>query len=179
MACRFLQAFIMESSPSTELLIARPAKVLASTEIENVDGIENKNVILPYGSTLPVRITDEINSKTARGSAMDNVELIRGVTAFLFMICVPLIAAVIVARDAKQRGMNGAAWGVGTFLLCIVFLPLYFIVRNPLPSTTLPFVPQQSFAPIGRPQLCRSCGKYNEGTPAYCPLCGAPQATSM
>ena len=67
---------------------SQAAKVLASTEIENVDGmksvmnnlnvvggaprptpaapsgaIENKNVILPYGSILPVRMTEEINSE--------------------------------------------------------------------------------------------------------------------
>ncbi len=45
-----------------------------------------------------------------------------------------VIAAVIgfwVASDAKKRGMS-FWWGVGTFLVCIIFLPLYLIVRKPL-----------------------------------------------
>ena len=46
-----------------------------------------------------------------------------------------VIAAIIafwVGSDANKRGMNGILWGIGTFLLCIVFLPLYLIIRKPL-----------------------------------------------
>jgi hypothetical protein len=85
---------------------SQAAKVLASTEIENVDGmksvmnnlnvvggaqrpttaapsraIENKNVILPYGSILPVRITDEINSKTAHANDVFHATIATNVIA--------------------------------------------------------------------------------------------------
>lgn len=46
-----------------------------------------------------------------------------------------VIAAAIAAfvwQDANKRGMSGPLWGIGTFLLCIVFLPLYLIMRKPL-----------------------------------------------
>ncbi len=46
-----------------------------------------------------------------------------------------IIAAAIgfaVGKDASKRGMNAAMWGIGVFLLLIVFLPLYFIMRKPL-----------------------------------------------
>ena len=46
-----------------------------------------------------------------------------------------VIAAAIafwVGSDANKRGMNGILWGIGTFLVCIVFLPLYLIMRKPL-----------------------------------------------
>ena len=45
-----------------------------------------------------------------------------------------LIAAAIaffVYKDAQSRGMSGIGWGIFTFLLCIVALPVYFIVRKP------------------------------------------------
>jgi hypothetical protein len=85
---------------------SQAAKVLASTEIENVDGmksvmnnlnvvggaprptpaapsgaIENKNVILPYGSILPVRMTDEINSKTAHANDVFHATIATSVIA--------------------------------------------------------------------------------------------------
>ena len=46
-----------------------------------------------------------------------------------------LIAAAVgiwVATDANKRGMNGVLWGIGVFLLLIVFLPIYLIVRKPV-----------------------------------------------
>jgi hypothetical protein len=47
-----------------------------------------------------------------------------------FFICAAL--AVYVGQDANKRGMSGIGWGLGTFFLCIVFLPLYFIMRKPI-----------------------------------------------
>ncbi|HEY1501721.1 MAG TPA: zinc ribbon domain-containing protein [Acidobacteriaceae bacterium] len=52
-----------------------------------------------------------------------------------------LIAAAIafwVYTDAKKRPMNAIGWAIGTFLLCIVFLPLYLIMRKPLLTAQLP-----------------------------------------
>ena len=46
-----------------------------------------------------------------------------------------IIAAVVayyVYEDANKRGMDGLAWAFGVFLLMILFLPLYFILRKPL-----------------------------------------------
>ena len=40
--------------------------------------------------------------------------------------------AVFIAQDASKRNMNPWGWGIGVFLLLIVFLPLYFITRKPL-----------------------------------------------
>jgi hypothetical protein len=52
-----------------------------------------------------------------------------------------LIAAAIafwVYTDAKKRPMNAVGWAIGTFLLCIVFLPLYLILRKPPLTAGLP-----------------------------------------
>ena len=45
-----------------------------------------------------------------------------------------IIAAAIaffVYKDAESRGMSGIGWGLFTFLLCIIALPVYLIVRKP------------------------------------------------
>lgn len=45
-----------------------------------------------------------------------------------------IIAAALgvwVYRDAESRGMSGIGWGLFTFFLCIIALPVYLIVRKP------------------------------------------------
>ena len=41
------------------------------------------------------------------------------------------ICGVIISQDAESRGMNGLGWGVFTFLLFIVAVPMYLVVREP------------------------------------------------
>jgi hypothetical protein len=108
---------------------SQAAKVLASTEIENVDGmksvmnnlnvvggaqrptrpaapsgaIENKNVILPYGSILPVRITEEINSKTARANDVFHATIATNVIANGYVMLpagTPVQGRVVEAKPA-------------------------------------------------------------------------------
>ena len=49
----------------------------------------------------------------------------------IFGLIVAAVVAVIIAKDADSRGMNGLGWGIFTFLLCIVAIPIYLIVRKP------------------------------------------------
>jgi hypothetical protein len=45
-----------------------------------------------------------------------------------------VIAAAIgfwVYKDAQERGMNGILWGILTFLICVIFLPIYLLIRKP------------------------------------------------
>ena len=46
-------------------------------------------------------------------------------------VIVDLAIAIWVYTDAQRRGMNAIGWAIGTFLVCIVFLPLYLIMRKP------------------------------------------------
>ncbi len=46
-------------------------------------------------------------------------------------LVIGLLAAILVGQDAAKRGMNAWGWGIGVFLLLIVFLPIYFISRKP------------------------------------------------
>jgi len=47
-------------------------------------------------------------------------------------LIIAAIVGVLIAKDANSRGMNGAGWGIFVFLICIVALPLYLLVRKPL-----------------------------------------------
>lgn len=85
---------------------------------------------------------------------------------------IDLLIAIWVAQDANRRGMNGILWAIGVFLLCIVFLPIYLIVRKPIVVVAPPY-PGAGAAPNAR--LCQNCGKYYEGPAQFCPHCGAPQ----
>ena len=46
-------------------------------------------------------------------------------------LIIAAIVGILVGQDASKRGMNAWGWGIGVFLLMIVFLPLYFILRKP------------------------------------------------
>lgn len=73
-----------------------------------------------------------------------------------------------VYSDAKSRGKSvGVAlfWFVATFLLLIVFLPLWLIMR---PTPTM----NNNLNLWGKPKLCADCGKYYDNNPSFCPNCG-------
>ena len=50
----------------------------------------------------------------------------------LIGVIIAVVIAGFVWQDANKRGMSGPLWGIGTFLVCIVFLPLYLIMRKPI-----------------------------------------------
>ncbi|WP_205421054.1 hypothetical protein [Sphingomonas mesophila] len=50
----------------------------------------------------------------------------------LIGVVVAAIIAVLIAKDANSRGMSGIGWGIFTFLLCIVAVPIYLVVRKPV-----------------------------------------------
>ena len=47
-------------------------------------------------------------------------------------LAIAIAIASWVYKDAEKRGMgtNAYLWAIGTFLFCIVVLPIYLIVRN-------------------------------------------------
>ncbi|BBO16709.1 conserved hypothetical protein [Candidatus Brocadia pituitae] len=77
-----------------------------------------------------------------------------------------LIAAAVavwVYADAKKRGYKTPAaigWMMGVFLLMIVVLPVYLIMRT------------KQGKQMEILTSCKYCGKYYEGAPLYCPNCG-------
>jgi hypothetical protein len=73
----------------------------------------------------------------------------------LIALTVLVTVAVLVRRDALKRGMS-PRWGIGVFLLMIVFLPLYFVLRKPV--------------------RCSVCGAKTEHSSSVC--AGCEQAAS-
>lgn len=41
------------------------------------------------------------------------------------------VIAVLIGKDASSRGMSGLGWGIFTFFICIIAVPIYLIVRKP------------------------------------------------
>ena len=63
-----------------------------------------------------------------RGQLMD--DSIFGPGFFIGMVIAAVIG-VLIGKDAQSRGMSGLGWGLATFLLCIIAVPVYLIVRKP------------------------------------------------
>ncbi len=84
----------------------------------------------------------------------------------LVAIIVPLLIAWWVASDATKRGYSrGAviAWFLGVWLMLIVFLPLYFILRSK---------PTRRTGRTQGPYVCAYCGNLYQEKVIYCPYCG-------
>lgn len=100
----------------------------------------------------------------------------------LIGLAIAATAGVLVAKDATARGMS-PAWGLGVFLLCLVFLPLYLLLRKPLVRDT-PATPVHSPRPsssqvVMRPEqtvpageTCANCGRQFEPGSRFCSGCG-------
>ena len=54
----------------------------------------------------------------------------------VFSLVIGAVIGVVIAKDANSRGMNGTGWGIFVFLVCIIALPLYLIVRKPVLQDT-------------------------------------------
>lgn len=84
----------------------------------------------------------------------------------LVIVAIPFLAAVWVYFNARKRYDSAGKpflWALGVFLMLIIFLPLYFVMRpRPLEERKVIY--------------CESCGEYNPVTSAYCKHCGAQLA---
>src|SRR4029453_12420265 len=49
-------------------------------------------------------------------------------------LIIALVIPFLIGKDASSRGMSGIGWGIFTFLLCIVAVPVYLVVRKPRPG---------------------------------------------
>lgn len=49
----------------------------------------------------------------------------------LFGLVIAAIVGVLIGKDAASRGMSGVGWGLFSFLICIIAVPIYLVVRKP------------------------------------------------
>lgn len=94
---------------------------------------------------------------------------------------IPLLVGVWVFLDAKSRGkdLSGAMlWGFGTFLLLIIVLPLWLLLRPPQGEASSSYnysrEKAQNFHSQGPKLFCTQCQKAIEGLDGalFCPYCG-------
>jgi len=81
-------------------------------------------------------------------------------------LIIPLVIAIWVGIDAKKRGYSSATaflWFLGVWLVLIVFLPLYLILRSRRSS------PPLNERDVG---VCPYCGRLFKDSPNFCPYCG-------
>jgi membrane protein YdbS with pleckstrin-like domain len=50
---------------------------------------------------------------------------------FVIGLIIAAIIGVLIGRNAASRGMSAIGWGLFAFLICIVAIPIYPIVRRP------------------------------------------------
>ena len=77
---------------------------------------------------------------------------------------VALLIGVWVMIDATKRGMGGLGaflWGLGTFLVACVGLPMWLLFRSPLPTEASP-------RRVAKPRH----STYQETDTGRCPACG-------
>jgi len=87
---------------------------------------------------------------------------------YLLGAIVAAAIAIWVAIDANKRGMNGIGWGIGVFLLCIVFLPIYLLTRKPLLPQAQPYGNPPPMSPPQPPQEQRDrLAPMGGGAPPY------------
>jgi hypothetical protein len=91
-----------------------------------------------------------------------------GAELLLAGLAISTIVAALIARDASRRGMNASGWFVGVFVLLIVFLPLYLMVRKPV----LPHVNEREELASGAGRKCPFCAEIIKIEARVCRFCG-------
>lgn len=95
--------------------------------------------------------------------------------------CVIQIAiAVWVYNDAKKRNMEPAMWLAITLLAGCIGCIIYLVVRDPIPTETVPMAKESYDSQIETPKLeqgifCSNCGTEIPAGAKFCPSCGNPR----
>jgi hypothetical protein len=63
---------------------------------------------------------------------MDDSSLMAVMAAnWIVGLIIAVVVAILIGKDASARGMSGVGWGIFTFFICIIAVPIYLVVRKP------------------------------------------------
>jgi hypothetical protein len=63
---------------------------------------------------------------------MDDSSLMAVMAAnWIVGLIIAVVVAILIGKDASARGMSGVGWGIFTFFICIIAMPIYLVVRKP------------------------------------------------
>jgi hypothetical protein len=51
--------------------------------------------------------------------------------SFVIGLVIAAVIGVLIGKDAESRGMSGIGWGIFSFLICVIAVPIYLVVRKP------------------------------------------------
>ncbi len=106
---------------------------------------------------------------------------------WMLAILVMLIIALLVANDAARYGENGFLWGFVVFIMPMMGLLIYAVIRSgwnfrapaqpvatqPTPRPAYVAPPIQTPAAMSNSIYCTICGYENPKSAAYCNKCGS------
>jgi hypothetical protein len=87
---------------------------------------------------------------------------------FFIGLCIAAVVGFLVGQDAAKRGMSAWGWGLFVFLLLIIGLPAYLIVKKPYLNATNGLT--QTFAPSSL-RKCPYCAELIQNDAIKCKHC--------
>jgi hypothetical protein len=95
-------------------------------------------------------------------------------------LLIALFAGIWVGSDANKRGMNGFGWGIFSFAILIIGLPMYLIERKKHPILNIKNTLNNNIisesnttsSPSTIPETCPHCKNPNTKLIRLCEWCG-------
>jgi hypothetical protein len=127
-----LRHFSCVAVPGQQLGRSSRARVERSLPARLSDECRTLSILTPGRRETHIPSHASSTSLSQRGLEMNDAA-----TAGLFGaptivgLAIAAVIGILIGKDAQSRGMSGAGWGIFSFLICIIAVPIYLVVRKP------------------------------------------------